>query len=680
MSAAKFPPVSREQWQAKAEKDLKGRPLSSLQRATADGVPVEPLYMGDRGDGNSEDSNSYANSLPGQFPGTRGRTAGGAAAGSGWLAVQELRHADVRAANAAARHDAQFGAHGFAIVLDDQLQAGRAPDGESTGLLFDPSQDVPALLDGLDVADTTLLIHAGLLARPVLDGIEDYLADAGLDEDEAPQLSGGVLAPPLRGGVIYDPFTPLLRTGSLERSFEAALGEGVDAVLGSPLGLVGVSTEAYHDAGAGDAEELALALASLAEFLRRGEPLGLEAADLLPTVVLTLPIAGRPFEAIAKLRAARTLWAKLTTACGLSLERAPLWIHATSSRREWTRVGPWVNLLRGTVGSFAAAVGGADSISTASFDGLCGPEGDAVGGLGRGSELGRRLAVNTQAILRDECGLDRVIDPAGGSWAVEALTDAIARAAWTRFQAIEAEGGLVDGLVSGRVQAHIHEQADALGRQIARRRRPITGVSTFPVLDGHPPPEQSADAPPEDFEAPHRSAPVLEPAELPEPLPRLRAAAPFEALRARAATLEPAPRLVAVNWGSLANHQARTDFAANLFAAGGIAVEALPGQTEVAAAGQAFAAAGASLAVVCGRDEDYAEHGAELIDALRSAGAAKIWIAGCPPKDDLGAWGLDGLSGDDLDFIHRGCDALSVLDDALTRLESPITPTAGEAS
>src|SRR5690606_31806680 len=129
--------------------------------------------------------------------------------------------------------------------------------------------------------------------------------------------------------------------------------------------------------------------------------------------------------------------------------------------------------------TFAAALGGADSIATAAFDGLCGPEAAEVDGLGRGSELGRRLALNTQLILRDESGLDRSVDPAGGSHYVEALTDALARAAWQKFRAIEGSGGLVANLSSGAIQRTIAASAEPLRERAATRKQPLTGLSSY---------------------------------------------------------------------------------------------------------------------------------------------------------------------------------------------------------
>jgi methylmalonyl-CoA mutase len=176
------------------------------------------------------------------------------------------------------------------------------------------------------------------------------------------------------------------------------------------------------------------------------------------------------------------------------------------------------------VGSFAAAVGNADSIATAPFDGLRGPEADAVDGLGPGSELGRRLALNTQLILREESQLARVIDPAGGSWYVESLTDALARAAWLRFRELEQRGGLLAGLQAGSIQADIERAAARLRERAATRKLPLTGLSTYATLDDPSTPEQPCNATVSEGPEPLPISPDhVEVA----PLGRLRLAAPF---------------------------------------------------------------------------------------------------------------------------------------------------------
>jgi methylmalonyl-CoA mutase len=665
MSESTFPPVTRAQWEAKATQDLKGRPLASLTRRTADGIEVPPLYLRDS-------ETPGRDSLPGQFPGVRGRGAKGPGVGRGWLSVQEYRHASPEAANLAARRDLELGAHGLWFVVDSELQAGREPGAPPDGLVCDPFRELDVLLEGIDPTRTPVFFETGLLAPSWADSLEEWLDER--DPDPGPgstQLGRGVE----HGGVVYDPIATLVRTGSLECGFEAALAGLTDTILGMAPGLLGVSTCPYHDAGASEAEELALALSTCAELLRRGVGLGLELDDVLGAMIWTLPLAGRPFEAIAKLRAARVLWAKFTAAAGKA--DTSLWIHATSSQRIWTRHGPWVNLLRGTVGSFAAALGGADSIATAAFDGLCGPEGDEVDGLGRGSELGRRLALDTQVILREESQLWRVIDPAGGSWYVEALTDALARKAWARFRELEGQGGLVANLVSGAIHERIAASAERLRQQAATRERPITGVSTFPVLDEQPTPPQSANTFTGEGPDLQRPGPTLEPAEVPA-LERLRLAAPWEHLRdateAWAAEQQGRrPQIYACKLGPLAAHQARVDFAANCFGAAGMQLvggegfeldpEGTDALAEAVTAG--MRESGCTLAIICGRDEDYTRLVAPLIVALRAGGAARVWVAGRPP-DDGQAWGLDPELPPR--FVFRGADVLAELEFALAEL------------
>jgi methylmalonyl-CoA mutase len=626
MSDSAFSVVTRAQWAAQAERELDGRPLSSLTRTTADGIAVAPLYLREDVDG------------------APGRAGLGTRATSRWLGVQEYRQVDPAAANAAARRDLELGADGLMFVLDGELRAGRDSGSPADGLVADPSSELEILLAGIDPARTPVFVDAGLLAPMWADAIEQWLDDHAGEGPESAELGRG----PSRGGVIYDPLTPLLRSGSLELGFEAALTEQVDAMLGRTVGLLGVSTCVYHDAGAGDAEELALALATCAELLRRGEGLGLEPADLAAGLIWTLAIAGRPFEAIAKLRAARLCWAKFASACGLAPEQRKLWIHATGSQRTWTRHGPWVNLLRGTIGTFAAAVGGADSIATAAFDQLRGPA--------RGSELGHRLAIDTQVILREEAGIDRTLDPAGGSYYVEALTDALARTAWQRFRELERDGGLVANLCSGAVQQRIAASAEQLRQRVATRKQPITGVSTYPILADEPTPEQAETASARELSGVSR-IPTHELAKV-ERLPLLRLAEPFEQLRDASEAAR--PRMFSLNLGPLAVHQPRADFAVNLFGAGGIEMVGSEGFTAVEPAIAGFRQSGCKLVIICGRDQDYTSLVPALIPALRTAGAARVWVAGRPPAD---GWGLAPELAPESIFL--GCDALAACELAL---------------
>jgi methylmalonyl-CoA mutase len=281
-------------------------------------------------------------------------------------------------------------------------------------------------------------------------------------------------------------------------------------------------------------------------------------------------------------------------------------------------------MLRTTIACFAAGVGGADVVTVQPFDAA----------LGLPDAFSRRIARNTQSLLVEEGSLARVLDPAGGSWYVEALTDQLARAAWDWFTEIERAGGLqqalADGLVGERIAAAWAERAERL----ARRTDAITGVS--------------------EFANPAEVLPERQPASEVLPvggLPRVRAAAAFEELRDRAEAHDPRPTVYLATVGPVARHTARATFAANLFQAGGIATPAGDG-----AGG--LAESTATVACICGTDKDYAESAAGLAAELRDAGATSVWLAG---KPDLAVDGVDG-------YVYAGCDALQTLTTVLEQL------------
>jgi methylmalonyl-CoA mutase len=328
------------------------------------------------------------------------------------------------------------------------------------------------------------------------------------------------------------------------------------------------------------------------------------------------------FLTIAKLRAARRLWARVLELSGVPEGGWQQRQHVVTSRPMMSKYDPWVNMLRTCVAAFSAGVGGADSITVLPFDSR----------LGLPDAFGRRIARNTSALLVHEAHAARVADPAGGAYAVEKLTDDLAVAGWDEFGRIESDGGAVAALPAlfERIEAVAAERED----EIARRTRPITGLSEFPNL---------TEAVPE--RRPYNDG-------LP---PVVAYGQAFEELRD-----EPAgPKIFLATMGTVAAHTARATFAGNLFAAGGIAV-VNPGRADdVDAVLAAYAGPGGGQPVVCltGSDAAYAAWGAELVSALRDAGARWVILAGKPldfEVDDTCAVGVDAL-----DFLRRTREKLA---------------------
>ena len=430
-----------------------------------------------------------------------------------------------------------------------------------------------------------------------------------------------------------------------------------------------VDTTVYHAAGADEVLDLAIALSSGVAYLRAMTDHGLTVAAALAEIEFSLAAGVDLFMTVAKLRAARRLWARVAEASGGD---APMALHVGTAERVISQRDPWVNMLRATIAGFAAGIAGADSVAVAPYDQARGLAGD----------FGRRIARNAQVILQEESALGQVVDPAGGSWFIEDLTERLAQAAWRRFQEIEAAGGVAAMLVDGGLQAAVATVWAARERDLARRRTQIIGVNMFPHLDEEAP--QAAPVDWSEITAPWQARRPAAAAVVGDLAARLAAArrgvaigdlsggvaaeaadiAPvtahrlgegFEALRDASDAWGEAhghrPRVFIAALGTPAAHSARVDFTRNYLAAGGI--EAVDGQGAPDQIAAAFTASGLDLAIICGSDKLYEADGAATAAALAAAGW--LGLAGRPANTDaLRAAGIET-------FIHAGDDCLATL-------------------
>jgi methylmalonyl-CoA mutase len=358
-------------------------------------------------------------------------------------------------------------------------------------------------------------------------------------------------------------------------------------------------------------------------------------------------VGGQFFPEIARLRAARLLWSKVVAASGGPPEAQAMVLHARTASATKTKRDPWVNILRATSESFAAVVAGADSVSTAPFDEP----------LGTPDEQGRRLARNTQLILRDESSLNRVADPAGGSYYLEQLTGEVARAAWAELQRIESLGGMTRALVQGDVARALAETVAARDKAVRTRRLPIVGVSEFPHL-GEVPVQRE----------PHPTPVPVTTAEGGfSPLRPVRLAEAFESLRDASdrnlALYGTRPRAFMLSLGTLAEHTVRSMWIANALAVGGIDTAEHRDFPDAAHAAEAFVAAGTPLAIISGPDTLYPEQVPVLAQALKAKGARAVAVAG-RPGDHEAAFRAAGV---DL-FLYAGADLFQLLKTLHTHL------------
>lgn len=577
--------------------DLPAQPESLLDSPTYEGFPIRPLYT--TLDARPEPP------LPGTWPFVRGADARRDVV-AGWK-VAEIFGADGSVADGNAAVLAALGDGVSALVL-------RVGD---TGV--DPA-DLDRLLEGVYLELAPVVLDAGAQFVPAADAVLALVA--GADDAQRAGLSIDLGA---------DPFTAPLS------GFDAPSVEDVTRVAGNLAGAAGVRAitvdgPAFHNRGANAAWELAGALGAAVEYVRALVDAGIDVADALRQISFRLVADDDQFMTIAKFRVARQLWARVADVLGQPDSGAAT-VHAVTSLPMMTQRDPWVNMLRTTLAAFGAGVGGADTVAVLPFD-VAIPSG--FPGISAG--FARRIGRNTQLLLLEESHIGRVLDPAGGSWYVEDLTEKLATQAWSHFQDVESRGGFV------AARDHIAEQIEAVRARraddIAHRRTAITGVNEFPNLSEAPLPHfDSSDT-------------------------VRRYAAGFEALRDRSdAYLERTgsrPSVLLLPLGPLAENNIRATFAANLLASGGI--EAVnPGTVDAAGTAKAVADANATVAVICGTDARYGTDASDVVAAARAAGLDQILLAG-PEK------AVDGAAAKPDGYLTAKIDAVEALSSLLTRL------------
>ena len=591
--------------------DLGAEPERLLDSPTYDGFAVRPLYT-------SFDALPES-PLPGHWPFVRGGDAL-RDVGAGWKVAEsyplpgQAASGNGNEAVLAALSDGVS-----ALVLRVGNGASEATGGISGGA--DPA-DLDRMLEGVFLELVPVIVEAGADFPAAADVLLNLLADFAADKRRTLSIDLGA-----------DPLTAAL-TGRPTPTMDQVVDTAVRAAeFGGGVRAVTVDGVTFDGLGASASWELAGALSVGVAHLRLLTEAGMSVPDALGQIAFRFGANDDQFTTIAKLRAARQLWARVADVVGHP-DAGAATIHAVTSMAMMAQRDPWVNMLRTTLAAFGAGVGGADSVEVHEFDNAI------AGGLPTAARtFARRMARNTQLLLLEESHVGRVLDPAGGSWFIEDLTRRLAEEAWRHFQEVEARGGFE--AAREYVADRIAEVREHRSDDIAHRRTSLTGVNEYPNLAEAALPQ--ADSPP----GVHRYA------------------ADFEALRDRSDAHLDAngarPRALLLPVGPLAEHNVRTTFAANLLASGG--VETLnPGQLDAAAVADAVTAAGAPVvAVICGTDARYLSEASDVVEAARAAGISHVYLAG-PEK------AMAGAPHQPDEFLTAKIDAIDALSTLLTRL------------
>lgn len=434
---SEFAPNTYNEWREAAEESPRGASFEeSLVTRTYEGIDLKPIYF-------PEDAAAIAHqhTTPGVFPYVRGTQA----APRPWLIAQESRYTSPEALNHQLRHDLAHGQTALNLNLRD-----------AAGLML---ADFDTVFREINLSETPLLVSSGSYALPFVAMLAAYLRQQGIPSSE------------INGCIGCDPIGTLVETGTQPAHLYNRMAELTTwAMENMPnLAIITVNAGIYHESGTSAVQELACALATGVAYIRAMQERGLTVDSIAQRMQFTFVVGTQFFMEIAKLRAARMLWAKVVQAFGGDAESQKMTLHVRTAWRNKTARDPHVNMLRTTVEAFAGAAAGCDRLQIAPFDEV----------FQEPAEFSRRIARNQQIILQEEVNLSRIIDPAGGSWYVESLTDQLARSAWGLFQEIERQGGMLAALQSGFVQQQVHEIAEQRAANLQSGRDILVGVNKY---------------------------------------------------------------------------------------------------------------------------------------------------------------------------------------------------------
>ena len=601
-----FPPVSTEEWRAKVEADLKGAPFDKkLVWRTNEGFNVQPMYRAE-----DIEALNTTDSLPGEFPYVRGTRVD-----NDWLSRQEIIADSAEEANKIALDVLCKGINSLGFKVSDATSA------ELEMLLA--GIELPAVELNFNCCPRKALEFAKVLVA--------YIKAAGAEST-------------FRGSIDFNPFRKALKHGvEFPGDIATMAVEMLDIVKDVPgLKVLAVDSVMLSNAGAYIYQELGYAISWGAEWLSMLTDKGLDAALVASRIKFNMGVSSNYFMELAKFRAARMLWAQIVKQYGVADDACKMAVHAETSRYNQTIYDAYVNLLRSQTECMSAALAGVDSITVTPFDTP----------YKKPDEFSERIARNQQFLLKEESHLDKVVDPAGGSYYVETLTVAIAEQAWKVFLGVEELGGFLACVNNGTVQKAITEASEKRHTDVARRKEILLGTNQYPNIN-----ELAA----EKIEVkPGCGCGCSSEEKGNGGLPIARAASDFEALRLATEAAANRPKVFMLTIGNLAMRLARAQFSTNFFGCAGYEIVDNLGFETVQEGVDAALAQNADVIVLCSSDDEYATLAPEAFKYLD--GRAQFVVAGAPAcMDELKQLGIN-------DYVHVRCNVLDVLRDFNNRL------------
>jgi methylmalonyl-CoA mutase len=625
-----FPPVTTSEWEARITDDLKGADYQKkLVWKTTDGIDVKPYYR-------DEDTLNIEtiNTLPGEYPFVRGIHSGS----NDWEIRQDIETDDRTEANLLALDAVNRGATGLGLVAAD----------------LETESDVEELIKGIDISKVAL--HFG--AAPSYPALIKLVAT----NIKSKKLS----AVKAKGSFDFDPISYLLLNGDFWKSEKNDLAQVATMIkLGKELlpsmKVINVNGHYFNSAGATMVQELGFSLASGNEYLALATTGGVSVDDAAQRMMFSFGVGSNYFMEIARLRTARLLWSKIVEQYKPADEKSmQMHIHCNTSAWNKTLFDPYVNLLRSTTEAMSAIIGGTQSLNILPFDTFYKDP----------DEFSNRLARNQQIILKEEVYLDKVIDPAAGSYYIENLTQLIAEAAWKVFLQVEDKGGMIEAVKSGFVQDLVEKSAGLRLEDIANRRLIQLGTNQHPnpneqmlekihfaEEDEMLEEEIYADEDMEVDEEDDDDAPTKY-----KKLVLFGGSDAFDQLRLATeqyvAEGNKKPVVFLLNIGNLAMRKARAMFTTNFFGCAGYEINDNSGFDSIDEGLKAAIASKAEIVVICSSDDEYATLVPEIAKKLKSKNKELILVVAGYPKEIVDTLKQAGVD----EFIHVRSNLLQTLE------------------
>jgi len=605
---SEFPPISTAEWEAVIKADLEGAEYEKkLIWKTLEGFDVKPYYRNE-----AIENLPQTEILPNEFPYLRGNRE----KNNAWEIRQDIKVGKFEEANQKAIDALRKGATSVGFIFNDNPTIS--------------DEDFSTLLKDIDFSKVELNFiarHGVAVLFPLL---------------EKEMLSRKVSFSALRGSITLDAIGYASLTGNFCISekdvFDRITSVTKDIIAKFPnLRILAINGHIFHNSGATAVQELAFSFSKAVEYLSQLTDRGLSVDQIAPKMTFIFSVGSNYFMEIAKIRAARLLWAKIIELYKpKSMEAAKMFIHSVTSEWNKTIYDPYMNLLRSTTEAMSAVVGGTDSLTVQPFD-IAYKNSD---------EFSDRISRNTQIILKEEANLDKVIDASAGSYYIESLTNSIAAETLKLFQNVESKGGYLAAFKEGFIQTQIEEVAKKRDMNLAQRREIMVGTNQYPNFS-----EKVASN--IDFSLLNVSIPERED-KMARSLKPYRGAKSFELLRLKTEQHSFTPRVYLFTFGNVAMRKARAMFSANFFGCAGFEVIESQGFANIEEGIQETLKISPNIVVLCSSDDEYEQLVPAVFEVLKEK--TIIVVAGYPTKilEKLNALGVKN-------YIHIKSNLLETL-------------------